>query len=217
MAARENPPRGDDHGDGPRSRRVRDEDLDKLLGEREGAGEPREREPRAPAPDESDYAPVPLGGPDLGDNVDDDERGVPAPPPEGGRSAASVRASMRPKDPWRRPAKEAEPSGHGRSPLPALGRFSVAARAVTVAALLAAVAGVLIVAGPIDLGGAPNSDPAAALAQERERSRDLQRELRRESGQRYAWEMWAREFDARRYRTLKRRAERRSANIDTGG
>jgi len=213
MAARENPPRGDDHGDDPRSRRVLDEDLDKLLGEREGAGEPPQREPRGPAPAESDYAPVPLGRPDADD---DDDRAVPAAPPEGGRSAASVRASMRPKDPWRRPTKEAEAGGHGRSPLPALGRFSVAARAVTVAALLAAVFGVLVIAAPVDLGGAPDADPATALAGERERSRELERDLRRESGQRYAWEMWAREFDARRYRRLKDRAER-NVTTKTGG
>ena len=179
----------------------------------ESARAPASRLSVSRVPHESDYAPVPLGRPDADD---DDDRAVPAPPPEGGRSAASVRASMRPKDPWRRPTKEAEAGGHGRSPLPALGRFSVAARAVTVAALLAAVFGVLVIAAPVDLGGAPDADPATALARERERSRELERDLRRESGQRYAWEMWAREFDPRRYRNLKVRAER-NVTTKTGG
>ncbi|MGI8593044.1 MAG: hypothetical protein ACR2ML_01505 [Solirubrobacteraceae bacterium] len=89
--------------------------------------------------------------------------------------------------------------------------------------MLAAVAGVLVVAGPIDLGGGETAsrgdERSDALSFERERTSRLEATLRRESAQRYAWEMCAREFDQRRYRKLKRRAAARvrEARHDTGG
>ena len=160
------------------------------------------------------YAPVPLGGSD-----DDDPDDVSAPAPERPPvpTTANVRASMRPrrKDPWRRPAKDSEPGRRCRTSSPAQRPPSIAARVVTAAAVVAAVAGVLFVTGPIDFGG---SDAGAGgqggKGPETERVARLEAALRRETGQRYAWEMWAREFDPGRYRAVKRRAARRAERRD---
>lgn len=230
MAARANSSRGDDYDgglpplDGPDAH-AEDAGRDRRAanGAKPATGDSQERRrddaprgPRAADRDERDYAPVPLGGPDPDD---DEDRAAPAPPPRG-RSAASVRASMRPKDPWRRPAEQTSPGGRAPGGPAALGRFSVRARVLTVTAVLAAVLGVLIVAGPLDLGGKETASGGGhGVDAQRERIARLEAALRRESGQRYAWEMWAREFDPQRYRKLKRRAARRArdATSDTGG
>ncbi len=169
--------------------------------------------------------PVPLGWSEPDDRgvappskrqqpLDDGE--APSVPPEGepqrGRSAASVRASMRPRDPWRRPAPGTAGPAERRE-------LSRGARVLTSGAVVAAVVGVLIVAAPIDFGGSESSPRRDALSVERERASRLEAALRREAGQRHAWEMWAREFDPRRYRKLKERAAARArkADNDTGG
>jgi len=204
----------------------RDVDLESLAAGRNGSAPQsgRGHEPAADELDEAGYAPVPLaGGSDVVDEALADDAAGPAPEPARGRSAASVRASMRPRDPWRRPPKERGRRTRAQSRPTARGQRSLIARLLTAGAVLAAVAGVLVVAGPIDLGGgetASRGDKRAdALSFERERTRRLEATLRRESAQRYAWEMWAREFDPRRYQKLKRRAAARvrEASDDTGG
>lgn len=238
MAERANSSRDDDAGAGPeggRGERVdhvapeRGVDLDAATGARNGSAPPRSRSGRGhkPAADELDqagYAPVPLaGGSDVVDEVLAEDRAAPAPEPARGRSAASVRASMRPKDPWRRPPKEPGRRTRAQSRPTARGQRSLITRLLTAGAVLAAVAGVLVVAGLIDLGAGETAsrgdERSDALSFERERTSRLEAALRRESGQRHAWEMWAREFDRKRYRKLKRRATARvrEASDDTGG
>jgi len=236
MAERANPSRDDDQdAGGPpaggRGERLddavhqRDVDLNPLAAGRNGSApqSDRGREPAGGELDEAGYAPVPLaGGSDVVDEALADDPAGPAPEPARGRNAASVRASMRPRDPWRRPPKERGRRTRAQSRPTARGQRSLIARLLTAGAVLAAVAGVLVVAGPIDLGGgerASRGDERDALSFERERTSRLEATLRRESAQRYAWEMWAREFDPRRYRKLKRRAAARvrEASDDTGG
>lgn len=235
MAERANPSRDDDQdAGGPpaggRGERLddavhqRDVDLNPLAAGRNGSAPQSDRghEPATGELDEAGYAPVPLaGGSDVVDEVLAEDPAGPAPDPARGRSAASVRASMRPRDPWRRPADEQR--GRAQTRPWASGQASLVARLLTAAAVVAAVVGVLMVAGSIELGGGePGSSGGAranALSVERERANRLEAALRRESGQRQAWEMWAREFDRKRYQKLKRRAAARvrEASDDTGG
>ena len=196
-----------------------DHDADGLAdGSREPRQDPRddawEPDPLSLGVDGPGYAPVPLGG---SDDEDLDEVRTPAPERPPVPTTAKVRASMRPrrKDPWRRPAKDSQPGRRDRTSSSAMRPPSIVARVLTAAAVVVAVAGVLFVTGPIDLGG---SD-AGAGGQGREepnteRVARLEAALRRESGQRYAWEMWAREFDPGRYRAVKRRAARRAERRD---
>jgi hypothetical protein len=86
------------------------------------------------------------------------------------------------------------------------------------AVVVAAVVGVLVVVEPLDLGDrVPESGAGArgdALSAASERVSRLEAALRRESEQRYAWEMWAREFNRDRYRAVKRQAARRAERRD---
>jgi len=241
MAARENPSSGDDHGVGPPSPDAFDELLADVTrehtvgrggesitqrGEASPSAGPAGSEafdPAAPRGHEPGYAPVPLGGSDP-DEPDSDGRDVgaredgvaPASDPAHGQGAASGRARTGGRDPWRRPPRERELAGRARSRALTL-RAQAIARVVAAAAVVAALVGVLFVLEPFQLGGAPTGGAhrVDALALERRAVR-LEAALRRESGQRYAWEMWAREFDPERYRKLKRRA-RAAARNDRGG
>ena len=208
---------GDSAGD---RRPVGSDDRD-VNGVADGSREPRldprddawEPDPLSLGVDGPGYAPVPLGGGGSdGEDVDDVRAPAPERPPV--PTTASVRASMRPRrnDPWRRPAKDSEP---GRSSSPPMRPPSIAARVLTAVAVVAAVAGVLIVIGPIDFGGGDaGAGGQGGKDPETERVAGLEAALRRESGQRYAWEMWAREFDPGRYRAVKRRAARRAESRD---
>ena len=208
---------GDSAGD---RRPVGSDDRD-ANGLADGSREPRldprgdgwEPDPLSLGADGPGYAPVPLGGSE-GEDLDDVRAPAPERPPV--PTTANVRASMRPrrKDPWRRPGKDSEPERRGRTSSPAMRPPSIAARVVTASAVVAAVAGVLFVTEPIDLGGSDAGGGQGGKDLSTERVARLEAALRRESGQRYAWEMWAREFDPGRYRAVKRRAARRAERRD---
>lgn len=125
------------------------------------------------------------------------------------------------QEPWAEAVPEEPRAARARSPERAPSSAGVIGRRLlALVVLVGSALAVLVVVGAIDFGargamGAREGDVVEQLAQERERSRELSAALRRESGQRYAWEQWAREFDPRRYQMVRERARRRAPGIAT--